>query len=249
MISMRSACAALAVSICIQSQVFCAQSIILTTTQNPFNPDIANQGWWSSRFAQPDPFLGQYTDNYLTGLNVNGATYKSFFSFALPNPTKRISHAQIEIGLGTSASPDSYETLGLYDVMTSTETLNSKPGVLRLDILEDLGTGALYGTYDVPIGAPRETILQIQLNDLGVDAINARLGDFFSLGASLIDIDPSEGAQYIFGFTSSERGYVAKLVLHLVPEPSTLALLAFVLILPLRGDFSSICWEKLFRCN
>jgi hypothetical protein len=233
MIYTRGICAAL-VLVSFQSFVLAVQSVTLTTAQSPFNSGITNQGWWSNRFTQSLAAPNLYTDNYLTGLNTNGATYRGFFTFVIPNLPEEVSHASLEVGLGTSASPDSYETLGLYEVVTPPEVLNSKPGVRRLDILEDLGTGNSYGTFDAPIGAPRETLLNIPLNEFAVEHINASVGNFFSVGTSLVDIDPLAGAQYVFGFTSGERGYVAKLVLHLVPEPSTFGLIIFLSVLPLR---------------
>lgn len=210
---------------------FGAQELVVTTLQSPFNLNIANQGWWSTLFAQSGGVQKLYTDNYLTGLNVNGATYRGFFSFDLRNLTEHVRSARFEVRLGTSASPDLTERLGLFQIDTPVEILNSKPGVLRLDIFDDLGTGDLYGEIDVPIGASTDMSLNILLNQQGIDAINSHLGTFFSLGTSLVDIDPMAGEQFVFGYSSSDRGYVAKLVLILVPEPQSLAMFYPILML------------------
>jgi hypothetical protein len=212
------------------------QPLILTTSQSPFNAGLYNQGWWSDRFEQPRS--GSVTDNYLTGLNINGALYRGFFTFDLSDISGTVVSASIEIPLGSSMSPVQFETLGLFDVTTPAAILNSKPGVIDTNILNDLGTGNLYASKEVTIGSDPDTILQLFLNDIALFNINAQRGDFFSVGASIISLDQSQQAQYVFGHTSSERFGPIELYINVVPEPDASLLFGVATILQILSRWS-----------
>lgn len=196
-----------------------AESVVLSTDSPPaFNPGTRNQGWWSDTIAQ-----SAGNDNYFAGFLDLGTpnSARGFFTFDLSTVAKQVSAATLRIRLAGSSSPDLVETIGLFDVSTDAATLNSK-GVVDVSIFEDLGTGASYGSVDVVIGTPANTILEFPLNATALSDINSQLGGYFSVGASLVSLSDRQVDEFVFG---SSQGLANTLELELVPEPASLGIL------------------------
>lgn len=196
-----------------------AESVVLSTDSPPaFNPGTRNQGWWSDTIAQ-----SAGNDNYFAGFLDLGTpnSARGFFTFDLSTVAKPVSAAKLRIRLAGSSSPDLVETIGLFDVSTDAATLNSK-GVVDVSIFEDLGTGTTYGSTDVMVGIPEDTILEFPLNAAALADINSQLGSYFSVGASLVSLSDRGVSEYVFG---SSQGFANVLELELVPEPASLGIL------------------------
>ena len=201
-----------------------AAPVTLSTADNPFTPGVLNQGFWSDTRAE-----AQGNDNYFTGYLEEAVvpnTARGYFSFDLSSLSGSVDAATLQIRLGGSESPDSVETLGLFDVSTDANTLSTR-GVVDLGIYDDLGSGASYGTLDITVGQSRDTILQIPLSPAALADVNASLGSFFSVGATLLTLGQTQVNEFVFG---NSIGRPNQLVLNVVPEPQTSTLLLLGLL-------------------
>ncbi len=175
----------------------------------------SNQGWWNTGAINTNE-----NDNYITG-NFTGNGYHSFFTFDLSS-LAGVSSATLQVqrfeGLG-----DPIKTLGFFDVSTSADVLSQKVNNPDINIYNDLGSGKNYGTFNVTAFGDQNEILSFVLNSNAIADINARSGQFFSIGGALLG-DLGIGDQYLFGFSG---GSSAKLLLDTdlatVPEPGTLS--------------------------
>ncbi|MHC5599223.1 MAG: PEP-CTERM sorting domain-containing protein [Nostoc sp.] len=174
----------------------------------------SNQGWWNTGGSNSND-----SDNYLTG-NYTDDRYHSFFTFDL-SALAGVSSATLQVqrfeGFG-----DPIKTLGFFDVSTSADVLSQKVNNPNINIYNDLGSGKNYGTFNVSASGDEDEILSFVLNSDAIADINARSGEFFSIGGALLG-DLGIGDQYLF---AGSLGSSARLVLdaHLatVPEPGTL---------------------------
>ncbi len=190
-----------------------ASVVTLSTADNPINPGSNNSGWWSDSRASSTG-----NDNYFTGfLRSTPNTMHGYFTFDIPNLIGHVSAATLSIRLGNNGSPDRVETLGFFDVSTPATDLAAR-GFVDTAIFDDLGSGALYGTTQVVIGSSSTTILQIPLNQTALNDINANLGDFFSIGSSLLTLGQTSVDEQVFGFSA---GFTNHLTLTVIPEPAT----------------------------
>ena len=196
-----------------------ATLVVLDTSQSPFLPGFSNQGWWSDRIANQDN-----NTNYLVGatgggLLVNLGDHRNFFTFDLSSITRPVVSATLILTRGGSSTVnESTETIGFYHVSTPAAELNHNVG-LNPAIFDDLGNGTSYGTFEVSGSGASQDLLSFPL-DLALSDLNAAAGSFFSIGGRLLSDDGLDG---IFG---APAGRFATLELLVVPEPSTLVLVA-----------------------
>lgn len=204
-----------------------AEFLSFDTSQSPFTPGYDNQGYHRStgnRVAN--------NDNYLVGWVQTSIVYRNFFTFDLSDldPALNVVSARLEVRRAGSypfGIPNT-QTYQLFDVSTDAQTLNL---TLLNDsaIFEDLGTGASYGTFDVPSGPSADT-LTFNLNAAALTDIQAAAGGFFSIGGN-IDLTGKDLTQDQALFVGSGSGTatngIQRLVLEVtpIPEPGSLALL------------------------
>jgi hypothetical protein len=170
--------------------------VVYKTDQHEFTPGIENQGWWS-----PIDSNFNDNDNYFTGGYSTGDDHRNFFSFDLVGLEGPVVRAWLYVAKYVDWAGDPVETLTLYDVSTDPAILNSNEGVSQT-IFDDLGSGTVYGSFDVAVPGPPRSQWLFELNDAGVAAINAAAGGWFSVGGRLVT---SEGAgEYLFGGTSGD---------------------------------------------
>ncbi|MEH2012523.1 PEP-CTERM sorting domain-containing protein [Nostoc sp.] len=179
----------------------------------------SNQGWWSKD-------TGNYNqnDNYITG-NSNANAYHSFFTFDL-SALAGVSTATLQVKrFNGSGNPTN--TLGFFDVSTSADVLSQKFNNPNNSIYNDLGSGKNYGTFNVSTLGNSDEILSFILNSDAIADINARSGQFFSIGGALLGDLGEE--QYLFGYSlDSSAKLVVDTDLATVPEPGTLSGAALV---------------------
>jgi hypothetical protein len=146
-----------------------------TTSQSEFTPGVKNQGWWSPRLANNDR-----NDSYLAD---GFAMTRNFFTFDLTSACVASSVTlELTRGLQVGDPQTRLATYSLFDVSTPAGTLNANVGTSQT-IFEDLGTGASYGSFDIPDGAETD-VVSLPLNAAGVTAFNVARGGFFSIGGA-----------------------------------------------------------------
>ncbi|WP_373526502.1 PEP-CTERM sorting domain-containing protein [Nostoc sp.] len=173
----------------------------------------SNEGWWSASASN-----NNNNDNYLTG-NSNPANLRSFFTFDL-SALAGVSSATLQVQR-FEGSGNPTQTLVFFDVSTSADVLSQKVNNPNINIYNDLGSGKNYGTFNVNTFGDSDEILSFVLNSDAIADINARSGQFFSIGGALLG-DIETGNQYLFGFSGdSSATLVVDADLATVPEPGT----------------------------
>jgi len=187
--------------------------LIFDTSDSQFDPGVDNQGWWSDTRESHDE-----NDSYAIGISPDEEIFHNFFTFDLSTLTLPVISAKLELTRYMYASTADSEVLGLFDVSTDAVTLNNNTGI-NLTIFNDLDTGVSYGQFEIFSEGLETDVLSFQLNSAAIGDINAAMGGWFSIGGALLSPDPPAG---IFG-TSNGSG-VQRLVIEVVPEPTTFAL-------------------------
>jgi len=198
-----------------------ANAIVYNTSDSPFQPGFDNQGWWSDLWVNGGPNNHNYSTGAAGATGIRPAReLRSFFTFDLSSLTGPVISATLELqNYSTNTG-----TLGLFDVHTDTETLNNTGGTNN-GIFTDLGTGASYGTFPVSGSLPTTHILSFQLNQQAIDDINAAAGGFFSIGGRSMEFQAVPNfAETIFG--SSGGDGPQRLIVEVIPEPTTLSIIA-----------------------
>jgi hypothetical protein len=197
-----------------------AQSVYtLYTSAGEFDSGVLNQGWWSD-------FGGNntYNDNYSISLSWTADSYpypqgiiiRDFFTFDLSAISGTIQSATLLLTQGNSGSPNPTEMISFWDVQTPTAVLNNNTGS-DASIVNDLGSGNNFGSFQVSMVGPTSQVLAFNLNASAIAALNADKGSDFSIGGSM-DGQPASGVyRYIFGVN---QGIPAELQLTVVPEPT-----------------------------
>ncbi len=172
--------------------------------------------------------------NYVAGWGtINNRFFRNFFVFDLSSTTNTITSATLRLKMETQCcgggyfSPDPTETYTVFDVSTSIATLLAS-GNNKTAVFDDLGSGNVYGSVQVS-DADEGFNVDITLNLTAVADIDAATGGNFalggrvtSLGATGLDLDPTEAV-----FQNSHVSpFVRQLILNVVPEPTSLALVA-----------------------
>lgn len=202
-----------------------ATTVLIDSSLNQYRPGLENQGWWPptlgySNFAESDYHFTGWTGSY------PDTEVRSFFAFFLDPALlagARVTAATLIVRKGGSAGDAGQETLGLFDV-TSALSLVMHNVSTNAGVWTDLATGVSYGTKTFDVGGNPEENLEISLTSAGVQAINASIGDYFTLGAAI-----TSGYGYVFG-QSGAQGTQALALEISVPEPTTAAILSLALI-------------------
>lgn len=181
----------------------------------------SNQGWWNTITSNTN-----INDNYITG-NYSPVSLRSFFTFDL-GTLAGVSSATLQVQR-FEGSGNPTQTLGFFDVSTSADVLAQKANNPDTNIYNDLGSGKNYGTFNVSTSGDQNEILSFVLNSDAIADINARSGQFFSIGGALLG-DLGFGDQYLFGLSFDSS---ATLVVNTVPEPGTISGAALVGIIGL----------------
>jgi len=155
---------------------------------------------------------------YFVG-NWLGFEHRNFFYFDLSSVSQPIASATLVLTAGLYNSTDPSENYELHDVTTPFATILA--GGNLSSAFADLGSSAVYANRVVT--AADTTNVEIELNSSAIAAMNATHGSF-GIGGSLTTIAAPKSPDSLFVPTSSQL--VSQLQLTLVPEPSTLLLLA-----------------------
>ncbi|MBN3922174.1 PEP-CTERM sorting domain-containing protein [Nostoc sp. NMS4] len=182
-----------------------------------FTETASDQGWWAAEDGLNGPNSNDNI-NYVTG-NIRGTDLRNYFKFDLGNLVG-VSSATLQIQRFVG-SGNPTETLGFFDVSTPPNVLSQKINSPNNTIYNDLGSGKNYGNFKVTTSGDSSEILSFALNSNAIADINARKGNFFSVGGALQG-DLTE--EYLFSESGGQA--FAKLVVNTnstpVPEPSAL---------------------------
>jgi hypothetical protein len=197
----------------------------------------ADAGWYDETgFHDPSNL------NYVAGAcfaigscsTVQPLEYRNFFVFDLTSVVTPVAAATLRLSNppGGYISPDASETYTVTDVSTSIASLVGGTGGLAA--FTDLGSGAVYGSL-MMTAADNGTVVSIVFSPAGLAAINGALGGTFAVGGFVTTIGGGfPFTELVFG-SSGSLSDTRELDLTLVPEPSSMLLLASgVLALSLR---------------
>lgn len=208
-----------------------AATVNLSTADSPFTAGVLNQGWWSPTAVNSDT-----NDSIATGLNSDGQSLRSFFTFDGDTPSLApgtvINSAELQIVRGNSTLDQNPETFELWSVSTDAATLNNNTGASNA-IWQDLGNGTLYGTASIPqTGVPTD-IITVTLNASGVAALQSALdlgvNQFFSFGGVLSS--SSALGDILFASADPQPTILSLDVTPVaIPEPSALALVGLGMV-------------------
>lgn len=194
-----------------------AAVVTLNTSDSEFTPGVKNQGWWSSTTPNTDKNANYILYNW-------GFIYRNFFTFDVSSlPDEPILSATLELtrfGENTGADNPT-EKLGLFDVSTDAATLNYNVGTNDA-ILEDLGTGQSYGTFEVSTTGTPTKVLSFSLNSAAIADIQkaSNAGEkFFSIGGSLLNPNSPSVRRELFGNSGEGGVQRLRIVTSPVPEP------------------------------
>jgi hypothetical protein len=193
-----------------------ASTITISTVQ---------EGWWDSTGSHTGANL-----NYGAGDDASGTDHHDFFVFSLSGVTGTITSATLRIfnPNGGYSSPDLSETLGFFDVSTSIAALLAT-GAGQVAIYNDLGTGVSYGSRSVS-AADNNTFVSQSLNASAIAAIQSALGGSFAVGGALTTLNQPANVEGIFLFSNGQANQLVLEVTDVVPEPTSVILLATGLI-------------------
>lgn len=180
---------------------------------------------------------GMYGGSSLAGRSYDGTLlveYRNYFTFQLGAYVGRAASATLSIWQpnGGYNSVHASETMTFYDVATNPSFL---PAGLPnpLTNYNDLGSGTIFGTTQILAPPNHEyfeyTEFKVMLNQAALDSMTKAMGkSIWAIGGAVTSLDPGSLAyQYVFGFTAPGYEPQPKLMIELVPEPSSLILAAF----------------------
>lgn len=166
-----------------------------------------DQGWWSTVTGH-----SQSNQNYIVGElpNFQSGEFRNYFCFGLAIPAgETVTAVTLNVvrEFGLSDSGQTTHHLSFFDVFFDVGQLDVDSGP-NAAIFNDLGSGVLYGEYDVTVNGNPAEVLQFALNGDAIGAINDGPLTNFCIGGTL---EPGGGSQ-------------------VVPEPGTYALLCGLLV-------------------
>jgi large repetitive protein len=196
-----------------------------------------------------------YNKNYVVGDNRTNSfgsccnDYRNFFVFDLAGVSQPIQLAKLALyvpdvnpddpimGPGYN-SVDASENYELYNVETPIDELVAAEAG-QLAIYADLSSGSVYGSRTMT-AADIGSVVEITLTSSAISDMNATHA-LFAFGGSLTTLDFTRNLEFTFGNTNLDS-YVTELRLTLVPEPSTLLLLAIgtIGLLAVTTDFRPV---------
>ena len=192
-----------------------AAPIVITTLDNPIEPGMHNQGWWSNSSSNTN----STNISTLVGNTSQSGSHRSYATFYLPALSQQVVRATLfydRRGVSLSTN-EANETVGFFDVATNAVSLNTQLGPSIL-VYNDLGSGNSYGQFVIPGSGPSDDSLTFELNSTAVAHINSAGPGYFSIGGALLTND---GNDALFG----GFGPRPTLTLRVIPEPATLTLL------------------------
>ncbi|RIL07235.1 MAG: hypothetical protein DCC71_03850 [Proteobacteria bacterium] len=213
-----------------------AVPVVFTTSDTELVPDTDNQGWYTGRGEH-----ALQNDNYLIGHNGADA-FRNFFVFDLSTLDLTglvVASARLEVQrYNASTLIEGYVfEYGLFDVGTDAATLMADhPGPLPnadgVDVYEDLGSGASYGSLAVdPLAGDADDLLQFDLSAAALADLGAAAGGFFAIGGAITNLQFNAGTIHAGsggigdGMQPPVRDPgIQRLVIEVVPEPGTLLL-------------------------
>jgi hypothetical protein len=185
------------------------RSWVLGSIDKEFLLDAADAGWWEST-----GFHHQLNQNYFAGFLpvtpeegiFDALEYRNFFVFDLPALTSPLISAQLRLanpGIGNGppgyVSSDPTETYTVFDVSTAIAELRAT-GSGRIDVFDDLGTGAAFGSQVVsrednklPYG-----LVTIDLNAAALADLRAHQGGPFAVGGALTTLAKGDALEGVF---------------------------------------------------
>jgi hypothetical protein len=178
--------------------------------------DALESGWISEREGINYFPNVPTSENYIVGQSLN-TEWRNWFVFDLLGVTDEITSATLQLfnPLDTGyVSVDASETYEIFSYESSVSDLRLENGSGDFD---DLGDGISYG--QVVISAQDNgTLVEIQLNQAGITALNSASGEF-AMGGLVTTLGFGSGDQErVFGGT--DAGMTRQLELTLVPIPA-----------------------------
>jgi hypothetical protein len=182
--------------------------------------NITDLGWFSNNGAHQS-----YNVNTLTGSLLPWDEYRSFFLWTLPQLNGVVTAARIDFSMPYSlgASGSTSQAGEIYDIAsTNLPYLRlDNGGGHGIDVFNDLGSGASYGTIDVPSSLYNwDYTLSVSLNGNAISAINSAAGAQFGLG-----MRKPGGGDFVLSSLSQPGSQRLVLTVSAVPEPSQTLLL------------------------
>ncbi len=163
--------------------------------------------------------------NTLVGRSGSRFPKRAYFVFDLASIGAEVVSARLETDspFGSYLSPDDSETLMLFDYTSDIAILQNQNSI-NVAAYEDLGDGLAYGSQLVS-EADERAVVSFDFNASGVADINRAAGSLFAFGLTMATIDrpvPSRVHEVFYAFSGNDDG--ARLVVELIPEPSTIAI-------------------------
>ena len=178
--------------------------------------DALESGWISEN-AGINYFPNVPTsENYIVGWSLS-TEWRNWFVFDLAGVTDEITSATLKIfnPLETGyVSVDASETYELFSYESSVSDLRLENGLGDFD---DLGDGTSYGQVVVS-AQDNGTLVEIQLNQAGITALNSASGEF-AIGGAVTTLGFGSGDQERI-FRNTDAGMTRQLELTLVPIPA-----------------------------
>lgn len=175
----------------------------LAGNANALDLDAIDSGHYSNTglhvASNPNYIVGEFT--------VDNEIERNFFVFDLSGVTQQIVGATLTIynPSGGYSSNDPSETWTLYDVTTPIVDLTASGGGATggINVYNDLGSGTMFGSATVT-SASNNTLVNVNLNNNAVAALNAARGGSFAIGGALTSLDGNINTEeVVFKFSSS----------------------------------------------
>ncbi|MCU0707694.1 MAG: S8 family serine peptidase [Pirellula sp.] len=157
--------------------------------------NAADTGWFDS-----NGYHNPFDKSYYAGGGF-GYEYRNFFVFDLPDDTTNIVGAQLVLSNPYMYGSDPSETFSLFDVSTPIDALTSF-STDRMDIFQDLGTGALYASTDVPVipyNYDPNRLTTVDFGEAGIGALKQNAGRQLAFGGAITSL-ASEPFQLLFDY-------------------------------------------------
>jgi hypothetical protein len=171
--------------------------------------DAVDSGWYSASGTH-----NSTVSNYLAGECAapqcpQPVVFRNFFVFDLTAISGSILTATLDVENPSTGylSGDSSETWTAFDVTTPIPSLIAGGSGLTTTYA-DLGSGVSYGGAVV---LPSTTLVQVNLNDAALTALNASSRSQFALGGALTTLDAEVNREWVFG--NSGAANVRRLIL------------------------------------
>lgn len=171
-----------------------------------------DNGWYDQRGEHET-----WNINTFTGY-LDGDVLRSWYVFDISALTGPVSSAVLTFvgGNGNYVSSDASETASLYDVTTDLAALVGGTGGTAA--FEDLGSGAVYGTFGTGGTYTPMPEISLSLSGAAVADLNAAIqsgAGVFGIGAALISLSGTQGQEAFW--SSSGAVPAAKLDLEMTP--------------------------------